>query len=129
MKLQVKFSEKDMSVASRFIEVQTIHGRDGEDGKDGYTPQKNIDYFDGKDGAAGQDGKSAYEVALDNGFEGSEAEWLESLHGADGQKGDNGKDGYTPIKGTDYYTEADKAEMVSAVLAELPFYDGTIEVV
>ena len=28
----------------------------GVDGKDGYTPQKNIDYFDGKDGKNGLDG-------------------------------------------------------------------------
>jgi hypothetical protein len=34
-------------------------------------------------------GKSAYEVAVMNGFEGSEAEWLESLKGA------NGKDGHS----------------------------------
>ena len=27
-------------------------------GKDGYTPQKNVDYFDGKDGNDGQDGTS-----------------------------------------------------------------------
>lgn len=27
---------------------------------------------------------------------------------------------FTPIKGTDYYTEADKAEMVDRVLAALP---------
>lgn len=33
---------------------------------------------------AGADGKSAYEIALDNGFEGTEEEWLESLKGADG---------------------------------------------
>ena len=32
-------------------------------------------------------------------------------------KGDNGK---TPIKGVDYYTEADKEEMVQAVIAALP---------
>ncbi len=31
-----------------------------------------------------------------------------------------GKDGYTPQKGVDYYTEADKDEMVDAVLAALP---------
>lgn len=35
-----------------------------------------------------------------------------------------GEDGYTPVKGTDYYTEEDKEEMVSAVLAALPTYDG-----
>ena len=32
----------------------------------------------------GIDGKSAYEVAVKNGFEGTEAEWLASLKGADG---------------------------------------------
>lgn len=38
----------------------------------------------------------------------------------------DGKDGYTPIKGTDYYTEVDKAEMVQAVIAQLPVYDGEV---
>lgn len=33
-------------------------------------------------------------------------------------------DGHTPIKGTDYFTEADKAEMVNAVLAALPAAEG-----
>ena len=35
-------------------------------------------------------GKSAYEIALDNGFEGSEAEWLESLKGVSPHIGENG---------------------------------------
>lgn len=30
--------------------------------------------------------------------------------GKDGKDGADGKDGYTPVKGTDYYTDADKAE-------------------
>lgn len=34
--------------------------------------------------------------------------------------------GETPVKGTDYYTEADKEEMVAAVLAALPTYDGEV---
>ncbi|PKE45361.1 hypothetical protein CW666_02110 [Macrococcoides caseolyticum] len=33
----------------------------------------------GDKGADGKDGKSAYEIAVDNGFEGSEAEWIMSL--------------------------------------------------
>jgi hypothetical protein len=33
----------------------------------------------GQTGAAGTNGKSAYEIAVDNGFEGNESEWLESL--------------------------------------------------
>jgi hypothetical protein len=34
------------------------------------------------------------------------------------------KDGYTPQKGVDYYTETDKQEMVAAVLAALPTWQG-----
>lgn len=33
---------------------------------------------------SGFDGKSAYELAVKNGFKGTEAEWLESLHGKSG---------------------------------------------
>ena len=36
----------------------------------------------------------------------------------------DGADGHTPVKGTDYYTEADKAEMVSLVLTALPTWSG-----
>ena len=38
-------------------------------------------------------GKSAYEIAVENGFEGSEKYWLESLKGTNGSDGENGKDG------------------------------------
>ena len=31
-----------------------------------------------------------------------------------------GADGHTPVKGTDYFTEADKQELVTAVIAALP---------
>lgn len=37
-----------------------------------------------------------------------------------GAKGDTGTTGPKPVKGTDYWTAADKAEMVSAVIAALP---------
>ena len=39
------------------------------------------------------DGKSAYEVAVDNGFVGTEAQWLASLHGAQGPAGASGPQG------------------------------------
>lgn len=35
-------------------------------------------------------GKSAYEIALDQGFKGTEAEWLQSLRGETPYIGDNG---------------------------------------
>ena len=41
-------------------------------------------------GKNGTDGKSAYEIAVENGFEGTEEEWLESLQGEDGERGDRG---------------------------------------
>lgn len=41
----------------------------------------------------GDPGDSAYEIALKNGFEGTEEEWLLSLEGKDGAPGADGKDG------------------------------------
>lgn len=38
----------------------------------------------------GDPGKSAYEIAKDNGFEGSESEWIESLQGKSPSIGENG---------------------------------------
>lgn len=40
--------------------------------------------------------------------------------GADGAQGEPGEDGYTPVKGTDYWTVADKQEIINDVLAALP---------
>ena len=37
------------------------------------------------------EGKSAYEVACDNGYEGDELEWLESLKGEQGDQGEKGE--------------------------------------
>lgn len=45
----------------------------------------------------GKDGKSAYEIAVDNGFEGTEAEWLESLKGEKGDTGDKGDTGKSGV--------------------------------
>lgn len=59
-----------------------------------------------ENGTAGTDGLSAYEVAVENGFEGTEEQWLESL---------KGMDGCTPQKGVDYWNEQDKAEIKTYV--------------
>lgn len=44
--------------------------------------------------------------------------------GPQGPAGESGKDGYTPQKGVDYFTAADKGQIVSEVLAGLP--TGTV---
>ena len=43
--------------------------------------------------------------------------------GDPGEKGDPGAPGKTPVRGTDYWTAADKQEIVNSVIAALP--DGT----
>lgn len=47
----------------------------------------------GGTGAQGPSGASAYQVAVANGFVGSEAQWLASLQGEDGEAGPAGADG------------------------------------
>ena len=67
----------------------------------------------------GTDGKSAYEIAVEHGFVGTETEWLESLRGADGKDGLPGKDGKNGVDGKDgitpdmssYATKTDIAEL------------------
>ena len=49
----------------------------------------------------GTDGKSAYEIAVEHGYVGTETEWLASLHGADGQDGRNGTNGRNGADGAD----------------------------
>lgn len=77
-------------------------GDPGRDGKDGLPGQKGKDGRDGAKGEPGRDGKSAYEVAIANGFNGSQLDWLDSLKGKDGlpgqngRNGDKGEDGKTP---------------------------------
>lgn len=56
----------------------------------------------------GRDGKSAYEIAVDNGFNGTVAEWLRSLHGEKGEPGKDGSDATVDL--TDY---AKKSEIIT----------------
>lgn len=52
--------------------------------------------------------------------------------GDKGEAGENGKDGangYTPVKGKDYFTDSEKAEIVSSVISALPVYDGSVTAV
>lgn len=46
-------------------------------------------------------GKSAYELAVENGFQGTVEEWLDSLKGTNGKDGVDGKNGTNGIDGTD----------------------------
>lgn len=65
-------------------------GRDGEQGPRGADGAPGPAGKDGVDGAPGADGDSAYTVAVNNGFIGTEEQWLESLKGKDGIDGASG---------------------------------------
>ena len=96
--------------------LKGVDGKDGVNGKDGCDGRNGVDGLPGKDGKNGADGlpgrdgidgidgKSAYIIAVEHGFSGTENEWLQSLKGADG------KDGITPDM-SDYATKADIAEL------------------
>lgn len=98
------------------LEKKAAGLQNGKDGKDGISPAVTVTETEtgatisvtdatgtttaelhngtkgdkGDTGSRGADGKSAYEVALQNGFTGTEADWLTSLKG---QKGDTGAPG------------------------------------
>ena len=62
----------------------------GPEGPEGPAGQNGTNGTNGSDGSDGSDGLSAYEVAQNNGFSGTEAEWLDSLQGPEGPAGQNG---------------------------------------
>lgn len=84
--------------------LKGVNGKDGVNGKNGCDGRNGTDGLSGRDGINGTDGKSAYIIAVEHGFSGTETEWLQSLKGADG------KNGITPDM-SDYATKADIAEL------------------
>jgi len=84
---------------------QGIAGTNGNDGVAGPQGPQGIGGTNGNDGAtgpqgiAGTNGSNAYQVAVANGFIGTETQWLESLQGANGINGTNGTNGATGATG------------------------------
>lgn len=142
----------DIGLGVEYYKGETgAQGIPGKDGKDGKTPIKGVDYYTDEEiasikeeiakevtvGAKGEDGKSAYQIALDEGFEGSETDWLASLKGKDGKDGingtdgkpgkdgTNGVDGKTPVKGVDYFTQAEIQQVENNAAAKVDLSDYT----
>ena len=87
-----------------------------QNGKDGFSPKVKAEQMEsgvvitivdadgetsatlhnGANGEKGTDGKSAYQIAVEQGYQGSESDWLSSLKG---DKGDKGEKGNTGAKG------------------------------
>ena len=91
----------------------------------------------GEQGPKGADGTMTFEELTDEQKESLRGpQGIQGEQGPQGPKGDkgdtgpqgipgnDGADGYTPQKGVDYWTEADRTQMVSDVLAALPNASG-----
>jgi hypothetical protein len=79
------------TVDGQTINAGNVRGPKGDQGDQG---------VQGEDGYVGADGLSAYQVAVDNGFVGTEEQWLEYLRqGPKGDKGDTGAQGATGPEG------------------------------
>lgn len=68
----------------------------GEKGDTGAQGVQGVAGDNGKDGKDGKDGLSAYQIAVSNGFVGTEQQWIVSLKGAAGATGASGANGWTP---------------------------------
>ena len=84
------FSPKVKAEQMEFGVVITIVDADGE---------TSATLHHGANGEKGTDGKSAYQIAVEQGYQGSESDWLSSLKGNKGEKGDPGNRGLQGVPG------------------------------
>ena len=90
-----------------------------QNGKDGFSPKVRAEQMksgvvitivdangetsatlhNGANGEKGTDGKSAYQIAVEQGYQGSESDWLSSLKGDKGDTGERGEKGDTGLQG------------------------------
>ena len=90
-----------------------------QNGKDGFSPKVRAEQMksgvvitivdadgetsatlhNGANGEKGTDGKSAYQIAVEQGYQGSESDWLSSLKGGKGDTGERGEKGDTGLQG------------------------------
>ena len=67
----------------------------------------------GEKGDPGNNGKSAYEIAVQNGYSGTETEWLETLKG-------------TNIDMTEYYTKSETDEAIGDISSVIDTINGEV---
>ena len=91
------FSPKVKTEQMEFGVVITIVDADGE---------TSATLHHGANGEKGTDGKSAYQIAVEQGYQGSESDWLSSLKGDKGNTGAKGNPGQDGADGKSAYAIA-----------------------
>lgn len=89
------------------VNIKGDKGDKGDQGERGLQGIQGIQGERGADGAKGEKGDRGEQGV--QGIQGIQG--VKGDPGKDGTNGKDGADGYTPIKGTDYFTEADKQEL------------------
>ena len=123
--INVPFAESGGQFNANFGETSVLH--DGQNGAT-FTPFVSSDGIISWTNDRGLQNPPPVNIKGDKGKKGDKgdtgANGKDGVNGKDGANGRDGKDGYTPINGVDYFTDADKAEMVTAVIAALPHAEG-----
>lgn len=86
--------------------------------------QKGVAGADGTAGAAGAAGKSAYQVAVDSGYVGTQVQWLASLRGPAGLTGPAGSSTAGGVNGYKMLTVPAKAAARTAATYTIKCKDG-----
>lgn len=127
-------------VGKKWVNNGPLQGAKGDTGPQGPRGEKGDPGEKGATGATGPQGPAGPKGADgSNGVTptiGSNGNWYlgttdtgkpsRGATGSQGPQGNAGPQGPKPVKGTDYWTAADKAAMVQDVLAALPTYDGSV---
>ena len=90
-------------------------GTKGDPGADGFSPVAKVETITNGATITITDKNGTTTATILNGAKGTDGS-----PGIQGPQGEPGTNGTTPVKGVDYYTEADKQEMVQLVLAAIP---------
>uniref|UniRef100_A0AAU7PG89 Tail fiber protein n=1 Tax=Burkholderia phage vB_BgluM-SURPRISE13 TaxID=3159457 RepID=A0AAU7PG89_9VIRU len=127
----------EIDLANSYIEVHVVGQTSsqkvsldqvGADGKSAYEVAVDAGYSGTQTqwlaSLVGANGKSAYQSALDTGFVGTEAQFVASLQGAKGDKGDTGTKGDTGATGQSAYQAAVAAGFSGDINAWLTSLQG-----
>lgn len=118
LKVKVNFENP---VQVQAVQIPGLPGRDGRDGEPGKNGEKGDvgpqgpQGIQGERGPQGPQGLSAYQVAVNNGFSGSESEWIKSLKGADGKIPDISSVS-TELKKKGYWNDGNLADVLSVIV-------------
>lgn len=118
LKVKVNFENP---VQVQAVQIPGLPGRDGRDGTPGKDGEKGEigpqgpQGIQGEQGPQGPQGLSAYQVAVNNGYTGSESDWIESLKGTDGKVPDISPVS-TELKKKGYWNDGSLADILSVII-------------